>query len=83
MEEFNISEEVKRLVPFLGKEKAAKLEVAYYLGNENYRKKIVELIEGIKAIALSDKELREGILIEPPPKEIASKGEIELSLIHI
>ena len=81
MEEFNISEEVKRLVPFLGKEKAAKLEVAYYLGNENYRKKIIELIEGIKAIALSDKELREGILIEPPPKEIASKGEIEFGKI--
>ncbi len=81
MEEFKISEELKRLTPFLGKEKVSKLEAAYYLGNENYRKKIIELIDGIKALALSDRSLREGILIEPPPREIASKGEIEFGKV--
>ncbi len=81
MEEVNIFEEIKRLIPFLGKENAAKLEAAYLLGNENYRKRILEIIDGLKALAFSDTELRESALIEPPPREVVSHGEIKLGKI--
>ena len=81
MEEIDISEEIKRLVPFLGRDKATKLEVAYLLGNDSYRKRILEIIDGIKAVVFSDAELRESALIEPPPREVATKGEIEIGTI--
>ncbi len=81
MEEFNVKEEIKRLIPFIGREKALKLEAAYYLGNENYRKKIMELIDGIKALALTKEEFRDVILIQPPPKEVSGNGEIEIGKV--
>ncbi|MEM5793912.1 MAG: DUF87 domain-containing protein [Candidatus Aenigmatarchaeota archaeon] len=76
-----ITKEIQRLIPFLGKEKAARLEAAYFLGDEEYRKKIVEIIDGIKASIFSDDELKSSALLEPPPKEIASKGDFELGTI--
>jgi hypothetical protein len=80
MEE-NIAEEIKRLTPFLGREKVAQLETAYLLGNEKYRQKILETVDRIKAFIASDAELRESSLLEPPPKEVVSNGEIELGKI--
>jgi DNA helicase HerA-like ATPase/DNA-binding MarR family transcriptional regulator len=80
MEE-DITKEVQRLIPFLGKEKAARLEAAYFLGDEEYRKRIVEVIDGIKAMIFSDEKLKESALLEPPSKEIASKGDFELGII--
>ncbi|MGC8812396.1 MAG: ATP-binding protein [Candidatus Aenigmatarchaeota archaeon] len=80
MEE-DITKEIQRLIPFLGKEKAAKLETAYFLGDEEYRKRIFEIIDGIKASIFSDEQLKESALVEPPPKEIASKGDLELGTI--
>jgi hypothetical protein len=80
MEE-NISEEIKRLTPFLGKDRAAQLEVAFLLGNEKYRQKIMEAIDRIKAFIASDEELRESPLLEPPSQEEISKGEIELGKV--
>jgi len=79
MEE-NIAEEIRRLTPFLGREKVAQLETAYLLGNEKYRQKIVEAVDRIKAFISSDTELRESPLLEPPPQEAVS-GEIELGKI--
>ncbi|MEM7825926.1 MAG: hypothetical protein QW412_03670, partial [Candidatus Aenigmatarchaeota archaeon] len=59
----DITKEIQRLIPFLGKEKAAKLEAAYFLGDEEYRKRIFEIIDGIKATIFSDEELKESALI--------------------
>jgi len=80
MMEENIAEEIRRLTPFLGREKVAQLETAYLLGNEKYRQKIVEAVDRIKAFISSDTELRESPLLEPPPQEAVS-GEIELGKI--
>ncbi len=80
MEE-DITKEIQRLIPFLGKEKAARLETAYFLGDEEYRKRIIEVIDGIRATIFSDEKLNESALIEPPSKEIASKGDFELGTI--
>ncbi|HLC39375.1 MAG TPA: DUF87 domain-containing protein [archaeon] len=78
---FDIKEEIKRLIPFLGKEKATRLEAAYFFGDENYRKKIIEIIDGIKAVTVADKDLSESVLIEPPPKEVATKGSINIGQV--
>src|SRR3989338_8807180 len=73
----DIREEVKKLVPFIGKERASRLEAAYFFGDETYRKKIFEIIDGIKAMTVSDSELSESVLIEPPSREVAGKGSIQ------
>jgi len=73
-----ISEEIKKLVPVLGKEQALKINKAYLLGDEDVRKRIFELIDVIKASLFADKDLRNTILMEPPPEEVATDGTIEM-----
>jgi DNA helicase HerA-like ATPase/DNA-binding MarR family transcriptional regulator len=80
-EQRDIKEEVKRLIPFLGAEKARRLEAAYYFGDEDYRKKIFEIIDGIKAMTIADEDLDQSVLIEPPSKEIAMSGSIEMGKV--
>lgn len=76
--ESEISGDLRRLMPIIGKQKASRLETAFLLGDEKYRKRIMEVISGLKATVLSDQDLNDSALIEPPSREIASKGEFQL-----
>ncbi len=73
-----ISDEIKRLAPVLGAERAEKLNKAYLLGDEEVRKRIFELVDVIKAGISNDKELSQSLLIEPPLREQADCGEIRV-----
>jgi len=74
-------DEIKRLVPILGKEKATKLEIAYLLWDEGGRKRIIDLVDAIKASVFSDKELKEGILLQPPSLQISQNGDFEFATV--
>jgi DNA helicase HerA-like ATPase len=73
--------EIRKLAPILGKEKASRLEIAYLLSDEDGRKKILEMIDVIKASAFSDNDLKESVLIQPPEKDVASHGDFQLGTI--
>ena len=73
-----ITDEIRKLVPVLGKENAQRLSMAYLLGDEEVRKRIFELVDATKAAVFSSDELRESVLMEPPPRDIATSGEIEV-----
>jgi DNA helicase HerA-like ATPase/DNA-binding MarR family transcriptional regulator len=77
----DVSDEIKRLVPVLGKEKASRLETAYLLADEDTRKRILEMIDALKAAVFSDKDLKNAVLIEPPAKEMVSLGDIEFGMV--
>ena len=64
-----VEKEIKRLVPVLGKEKSERLKKAYLLGDEMTKSRIIEMIDTIKAAVFSRKELRDTLLMEPPPKD--------------
>lgn len=74
--EVDISAEIKNLVPVLGKDSAAKLERAYLLGEENTRKRIIEMVDILKAAVFADKDLKDAVLIEPISKEKALIGDL-------
>jgi len=76
-----VLEEIKRLIPILGKEKASRLEVAYLLGDEDYRKKIQGIVDAIQASVFFDEELKDSVLLEPPPKDISIYGDFEIGTI--
>jgi DNA helicase HerA-like ATPase/DNA-binding MarR family transcriptional regulator len=76
-----VSDEIKRLVPVLGKDKASRLETAYLLADEDTRERILEMIDTIKAAVFSDQDLKNTVLIEPPTKELASNGDLELGTV--
>ncbi len=75
------TEELKSLVPILGKEKALKISRAYLLGDEDTRARIFEMMDAIKAAAFTDKDLRETVLREPPSKAEAMNGDIEIGTV--
>jgi len=77
----DVSQEIKRLVPVLGKEKASRLETAYLLADEDTRSRILEMIDALKAAVLSDKDLKNSVLIEPPSKELVTFGDIQLGTV--
>jgi DNA helicase HerA-like ATPase/DNA-binding MarR family transcriptional regulator len=77
----DVSDEIKRLVPILGKEKASRLETAYLLADEETRRRILEMIDALKAAVFSDKDLKSAVLMEPPSKELVSNGEIEFGTV--
>lgn len=68
------SDEVKKLAPVLGKDTAERLSKAYLIGDETTRKRIVEMLDIIKASVLADPELRDASLLEAPE---AMEGEIK------
>src|SRR3989344_4171688 len=68
------SDEIKRLTPVLGRETAERLSKAYLIGDEVTRKRIVEMIDILKAAVFADPELRDAALLEPP----VVGGEIEI-----
>jgi len=72
------TDEVKKLVPVLGKDKAERLTRAYLLGDEETRERIFELVDVIKAKVFTDKDLKNTVLAEPPEKDEAGKGDLEL-----
>jgi len=76
-----VSNEIKRLIPVLGKENAEKLANAYLLGDEDTRKSIFETIDIIKAAVFSKQELRNSVLMEPPSKEQASEGDFQIGTV--
>lgn len=77
-EEKLVSDEIRKLIPVLGKDNAQKLCRAYLLGDEDVRKRIFELVDAMKAAVFSEDELHDSVLMEPPPKDIATAGEIEI-----
>ena len=81
MDAMDISEELQRLVPIIGKAKARKLETAYLLGDESYRQRILEVLSGLKATVFSDVELKDSVLIEPPPRAVASAGDFQFGTV--
>lgn len=76
-----VTDEIRKLVPVLGKDNALKLSKAYLLGDEDTRKKIFELIDVMKAAVFSEGELRDSILMEPPEKGLASTGDLDIGSI--
>lgn len=80
-EEKLISDEIRKLIPVLGKENAQRLSRAYLLGDEDVRKRIFELVDAMKAAVFSSDELHESVLMEPPPKEVAVAGDIEIGQV--
>ncbi len=80
-EEKLITDEIKKLIPVLGKETAQRLSKAYLLADEDMRKRIIEMVDVIKAAVFSDEALRDTLLMEPPPQNIAEQGELELGKV--
>ncbi len=76
-----VADEIKRLVPVLGKEKASRLETAYLLADEDTRKRILEMIDALKAAVFSDKDLKDAVLMEAPEKQMVSLGDIEFGMV--
>jgi hypothetical protein len=72
------TDEVKKLVPVLGKDKAERLTRAYLIGDEETRERIFELVDVIKARIFSDKDLKNTVLAEPPPREQAGDGDLDM-----
>jgi len=73
-----VTEEINRLVPVLGKDTASRISRAYLLGDETVRERICEMLDTVKAAVLMKDELKDSILIEPPPEKIARDGQISL-----
>ncbi|MBI4175735.1 MAG: DUF87 domain-containing protein [Candidatus Aenigmarchaeota archaeon] len=76
-----VTSELKRLVPVIGKESAARLSRAYLLADEDTRKRIFEMIDTMKASIFSDDEMRGAILMEPPTKDVAMAGDIRMGSV--
>jgi len=77
----DVSDEIRRLVPVLGKDKASRLETAYLLADEDTRKRILEMIDTLKAAVFSDKDLKNTVLIEPPAKELLEAGDLHFGTV--
>jgi hypothetical protein len=72
------TDEVKKLVPVLGKDRAEKLSKAYLLADEDTRKRIFELVDVMKAAVATDSDLRGAVLMEPPNRDAAAAGELDI-----
>ncbi len=76
------AEEITMLSPVLGKETALRLNRAYLIGDEDSKKRILELVDIVKAAVLEREELKDSALMEPPPKSVASDGEIAFGTVN-
>ena len=74
------TDEIKKLTPILGAETVSNLAKSYLLADEDTRKRIVEVVDAMRAAVATDKELKNSILIEPPERGLIS-GDIELGNI--
>lgn len=73
-----ITDEIKKLIPVLGRENAAALSRAYLLGDEEIRKRIFEVVDAAKAAVFSSEEMSGSVLIEPPDRHIFSRGDFKV-----
>ena len=71
------TDEIKRLTPILSKQTAERLSKAYLLGDEITRKRIIEMLDIMKASVLADPDLKDAPLLEPP----ALDGDIEVGSV--
>lgn len=78
IEEKSVADEIKRLVPVIGKETAERLNKAYLIGDENVKKRIFELVDVMRAAVYSDNDMKDSILIEPPSADVAGDGDIDM-----
>ena len=72
----DIANEIKKLVPVLGKDNALKIEQAYLLGDEETKQRVIEMLDSVKAAAFADESLKDSVLLEAPSRETAAKGDI-------
>lgn len=75
------TEEVKKLVPVLGRENVARLERAYLVGDEASRRRIIEMVDLTKARVFADKDLKDAVLVEPLPREYAEGGSVNVGTV--
>lgn len=80
-EEDLIAEDIRRLVPIVGREAAKKIRAAYLLGDELTRQRIQETVDAIKASIFSQDEFIGIPIKEPPAEEEALAGDIELGTV--
>lgn len=80
-EEKFVADEIKRLVPVIGKETAERLNKAYLTGDENVRKRIFELVDVMKAAVYADSDLKDSILLEMPSMEAAGNGDVDMGSV--
>ena len=69
-----VTTEIKRLIPVIGKETAERLNKAYLIGDENTRKRIFELVDVMRAAVMADNDMKDSVLMEPPPESIATQA---------
>src|SRR3989344_1848812 len=74
------SDEIKKLVPVLGKDTASRLAKAYLLGDETTKERVVEMVDAVKAAVFSDPELRNSVLMEPPTAA-AMHGDLDIGTV--
>lgn len=80
-EEKFVTDEIKRLVPVIGKETAIRLNKAYLVGDENVRKRIFELVDVMRAAVYADNDMKDSILLEPPDAAAAGDGDIDMGSV--
>lgn len=80
MKERIFSDEIKKLMPVLGRDTAERLAKAYLLGDEKTKERIVVMIDAVKAAVFSDSELRNSVLMEPPSQS-DMVGDISLGKV--
>jgi DNA-binding transcriptional ArsR family regulator len=73
-----ISDEIKRLTPVLGRSTAARLARTYLMGDETSRERIAEMLDIVKASVISDSDLKDSALMEPPE---TCEGELKLGSV--
>lgn len=76
-----LTDEIKKLIPVLGRENAAALSRAYLLGDEEVRKRIFEVVDAAKAAVLSSEDMAGTVLIEPPDRSVFSRGDFKVGTI--
>jgi hypothetical protein len=76
-----LTDEIKKLIPVLGRENAAALSRAYLLGDEEVRARIFEIVDAAKAAVMSSEDMTGTVLIEPPERQIFSRGDFKVGTI--
>jgi DNA helicase HerA-like ATPase len=76
-----LTDEIKKLIPVLGRENAAALGRAYLLGDEEVRKRIFELVDAAKAAVFSSEDMTGTVLIEPPDRGVFSRGDFRVGTV--
>ncbi len=77
----DIAREIKNLAPVLGKQNSERLERAYLLGDEETRKRILFVIDALKATTFSDEEMKNSLLLEPPKSSVAGNGNLNIGSV--